>query len=450
MINILSIPSVPVNSKYPDHADDQGNPLLPGDHSRPGEISFIVNPSQLYPLHKKVDSRPSYSNLMATIEANQAWRRKRSKDIAKILLSERISGRSIADSSDSVPESSPYLEYNAGTRGDFKESNNIKDLKYAENVVNQCGKSAVWFKGVQSENFYVKKIDCRKPWCPVCGGKGGKIHNARLHAILTRSNPEKYNLRQFVFTFPESTREFFQKRENLSKGIAAAKQVTEKYFGVPVFDKLGHVKKYKLEKGAIEYLHLFGETPGVYKPHVNIHIFEDKKTRLKIEPSILESIKKDWLKKLISITGDMSLNNIDVHYSFRNNVKKNVHSIKYMCRPWSAADYAAVQDEALKKLLVLDLSGFVYVRFWGAMANCRYKDEMSLPEVKEQVESVVGEKLQFLFFAPTDVELWKDKLLFLSDGLYKIKNNSINEYRNFMECCEFFNMKQVPKPGFDF
>jgi hypothetical protein len=117
-----------------------------------------------------------------------------------------------------------------------------------------------------------------------------------------------------------------------------------------------------------------------------------------------------------------------------------------MCRPWSAADYAAVQDEALKKLLVLDLSGFVYVRFWGAMSNCRYKDEMSLPEVREQVESVVGEKLKFLFFAPTDVELWKDKLLLLSDGLYKVKKNSINEYQNFMECCGFFELKQVTSP----
>lgn len=440
MINILSIPSVPVNSKYPDQADDQGKPLLLRDHSRPGEISFIVNPSQLYPLHKKVDSRPSYSNLMATIEANQAWRRKRSKDIAKILLSERISGRSIADSSDSVPESSPYLEYNAQSRGDLEETeerNKINNLRYAENVVNQCGKSSVWFKGVQSENFYVKKIDCRKPWCPVCGGKGGKVHNSRLHAILSRVNPEKYNIRQFVFTVPDSKWLFFQTRENLSKLVAASKQTIEKFFGEPVFDKYGHVKKYKLEKGAIEYLHLFGETAGEFKPHVNVHIFEDKKARLKIEPCVLEAIKKYWLKRLVAITGDRKIESVDVHYSFRNNVKKNVHSIKYMCRPWSSADYAAVQDEALKKLLVLDLSGFVYVRFWGAMANCKYKDEMSLPEVKEQVESVVGEKLQFLFFAPTDIELWKDKLIEISDGLYVVRNKNIEE-RNFKECCDFF------------
>jgi len=380
--------------------------------------------NQFYPLkHKNPYNSPSYKTLDQDVLDHQKARQKR-KDINKFFLREKI--ESFGPGS-AAAEGFLYLEYNAQTRGVLEKQNEIFDLHYQENLINVCGKSGIWLQGQVSENFYIKKIDCRKSWCPVCGGKGGKIHNSRLHAILSRADFNKYNLRQFVFTVPESLRDFLTDRENLSKAIKSLKFVIEKFFGVPQFDKKGWVKRYKLEKGVVCYFHAFGdEDPGVYKPHFNIHVFENKTVKLKLEAAELELIKKCWLKELRKL--DLKIDVVDVHYSFRNNVKKNVHSIKYMAKPWGAVDYAAINDLDLKKFLVSEMSGFQYLRFWGSMANCKYRDEMTVPAQVQEVESQVGEKLIPLFIAPYDAEAWADKVEDLGNGLFRVKGKDCISY----------------------
>lgn len=386
----------------------------------------------------------SYRFLNDLIERNQSARRK-PKNIEKILLRERITGRSIFDSSESEPVAFPYLEYNAQTLGDLQSTGNIEDFRYAENLSNQCGKSAVHLQGVNSGNEYLKKIHCKKQWCPECGGKGGRIHKSRIHSILSRVDVDKYHLGQIVLTVPEETRAFFQERENLSRLENAAKEFAEKFYGVPVFDKEGHVKRYQLKKGVLSYLHVFGdEEPGVFKPHVNLHIFEDKRIKMKLDKAVLDTMRAFWLKKLRAITGKEELSVVDVHYSFRMSAKKKMHAIKYMSRPWSAEDYAAIEDEDLKRLLVVGMKGFLYLRFWGALANCRYRDEMSLPEIKKEVESVVGEPLKLLFVAPFDEKSWASKLELIGDDLYRIKPKySREELWNYRECMDFFTGKKL-------
>jgi len=373
---------------------------------------------------------------MATIEDHQAWR-KRKKNIAKILLSERISGRSIFDQK-SMPECSPYLEHNAQDRGDLKRDKKHNDLRYQESIVNHCGKSVVWLEGQDTGDNYLKKIECRKQWCPVCGGKGGKIHKHRLHAELKRVDVNNYNLQQSVLTVPVYLRHFFIDRENLEYLEQSAKKLTEKFFGVPVFDSKGHIKKYRLEVGVIVTTHLFGEVAGVFHPHINIQVLAKKNEKLKLDKSILKAINKFWLKKLQKF--DEKLEVVDTEYSFKTSPHRVMHALKYMCRPWSVADYEAIQDDRLKEFLVIDLSGFRYLRFWGALADKRYKDEMILPDLKDDVESVVCEKLKMLFVAPFDEVAWSGKIDLIADGLYKVrKRNSIDEEKNYKECFDFFS-----------
>ena len=385
-----------------------------------------------------------YSFLNRVIEKNQAARRE-PKNIAKILFRERITGRSIFDSSESMPVFSPYLEYNAQTLGDL-QSNDIKDdFRYVENLSNQCGKSVVWLHGVKSESMYLKKIHCKKQWCPECGGKGGRIHKSRLHSILSRVDVEKYHMAQHVLTVPAEERNFFESRENLSKLAKASKEFAEKFYGEPVFDKEGHVKRYQLKKGVISYLHVFGDKePGVFKPHINLHVFEDKRTKMKLDKAVLDAMRAYWLKKMKALTGNKELSVVDVHYSFRMSAKKKMHAIKYMSRPWSAEDYAAIKNEELKKLLVIELKGFLYLRFWGSLANCKYKDEMSLPEIKKEVESVVGEPLKMLFVAPFDEEKWASKIDLIGDDLFRLKAKySREELWNYRECMDYFTGKKL-------
>jgi hypothetical protein len=305
----------------------------------------------------------------------------------------------------------PYLEYNARTEGDF-------DLNYSLNVVSQCQKSVVWFEGESTGLHYVKKIDCRKHWCPICGGAGGTIHKNRLHSILHRFDVDEYNLRQLVLTVPENMRETFKDRENLNKLMAAGKQLIEKFFGVPVFDKKGHVKKYRLEKGAISYLHIFGDQEiGVYKPHLNIHIVENRSEKLKLSESIINSMRKYWLKKLKQF--DENIEVVDLFYSFRLQKAHKLHALKYMSRAWGPKDIENQSDE-LKTFLVRDLSGFQYLRFWGALANCNYRDEFNVQDEVENCETKCGEKLKSLMVAPFDETSWKERMVEIDQGFYLI------------------------------
>lgn len=382
-------------------------------------------PDSVYVL-KPFDSSVTflYNNFFKEISHLQDRKKNSKKDVAKQLLRERITGKWGSGSESGIT----YLEYNAQTLGDSDNYAKIKDFKYSENIVNQCQKSVIWFKGQDTENHYVKKIDCRKPWCPVCGGKGGKIHNARLHAIMSRVNVEKYNLRQIVLTVPEQIREILKSKENLSLLEKYGNEVMAKHFGEPVFDKLGHVKRYKIKKGIMSYLHLFGEEVGVFKPHLNYHVFEGKKETLKLTKEKMDLIKKDWLTKLKHFSRE--INKVDIHYSFRDSAKKVMHSIKYMSRPWSVEDYNAIEDERLKKLLVVDLCGFQYVRFLGSMANCKFKDEMELSEIKQEYESKVHEKLIPLFVASFDFMSWGSRLEEIDDGFYRVLTKKEGRLKN--------------------
>jgi hypothetical protein len=353
-----------------------------------------------------------YNSLFDECDRRSEQAHLKNRDIVKRLLRERmgVSG-------------SPYLEYNAQTRGDLEErefNREIFDLKYAENVVSQCGKSVVWFEGAESGNKYVKQVHCRKQYCPVCGGTDGKIHKNRMHSILSRLDVTEYAIRQLIFTIPADLRDKCRFRGILSWLISEVKKIIERYFGDPQFDKFGHIKKYKLKKGAIQYLHIFGDKElGVFKPHINVHIFEEKGVKLKLDESKLAAIKSAWLKVLRELGDDLM--SVDVHYSFSIGNKKNIHRVKYMSRPWSSEHYEAVDDDSLKKLLLFDLSGFQYMRFWGSMSNCRYRDEMKLSEIVESCGNKAGEKLITLFFAPFDFGAWAYCLERLDDGFFRIK-----------------------------
>lgn len=399
----------------------------PEDNKDPLNCQEFYNPSSLHEnnvYHLQGDDTFEPDRLGSGYKAVFAqFRSKKVKTLEKHLLGDRIKN-TITDYED---DGFSYLEHNALTRGDL-------EYEYKKNISKTCGCNAIWLQGIETNSKYVKQIECRKQWCPVCGGKGGNVHSSRMHSLLSRINPELYNLRQFVFTIPQSLRHAVSNREGLNYLIKSTKQTIEKFFGEPVFDALGHVKKYKLNKGVISYLHVFGETAGIFKPHINIHIIEEKNVILKLSPSILESIKKYWLKKLKKLDG--SLDVADVHYSFRNTPKRVGHALKYMCRPWSAADLDSA-PENIQKMLVMDMTGFQYLRYWGALSNCRYKDEIKPSEQAEEKESLIKEELIPLFIAPFDLKSWENKLEKIEDGFYRLKEKvTKNEEKTIQEYLE--------------
>jgi len=374
----------------------------------------------------------TYDELFRTIDQHEKVRSIRSKDVSKVLFKERISGKSISDGG----VAAPYLDYNAHTRGDF-------DLQGLISIASQCQKSVVWLEGEKSDKDYLKTIHCRKQWCPVCGGKGGVVHKSRINSILKRVDVDKYNLRQLVLTLPDSIWSKMESRENLSLLFVYAKQLVEKFFGVPVFDKKGHVKRYVLENGVISYLHLFGdEQHGILKPHINLHILENSNIKLKLDQAFINSIKKYWLKKLKLF--DETLAIADVHYKFRIQKAHKLHAIKYMTKPWSCEDFEAIKNDDLKKLLVVDMSGFRYLRFWGSVSNCSYRDDMDISEIKNECESIIDEKLIVKFVAPFNFKSWENRLIKIDDGFYEVRSK--NEQSEIAERKrEIWNRFEEPK-----
>ena len=377
------------------------------------------------------------THLFQDIEEHQAARKRNSLNIAKILLKERISGRSIADM---VPEFALYLDSNALTRGKTKDEvtleeykNEISELRYKENLVNVCGKQVVWLSGEQSAQYFLKKIDCKKAYCPICGGKDGKIHKSRQHSVFSRVDLEKYNIQQLILTMPLEVRLKFQNLVNLNSLIGKSKKLTEKFFGVPVFNKYGKFVRFKMKNGVIFNMHLVGDKKlGLFNPHINIQILIDKKENPLVSKLKLQEIKDAWLKILQEF--DSSLFRADAHYSVRRLMREKLGSIKYMCKSWGVENYAAIgENEALKKFLVLELSGFQYIRFWGSLANCKYKDEMSLPEVIQECEKKINEKLIRLFMAPYDHDSWKDKIEEIEDGFYMVKSKFSKDFEDYQK-----------------
>jgi len=315
----------------------------------------------------------------------------------------------------------PYLEDNALTWG-------VEDFEYKKNIIGQCQKLVVWFQGESTGMNYIKKIECRKLWCPDCGGKGGAVHKNRMHAILRRFDVDKYNIRQLVLTVPDVLWPDLQNKEILNKMIGYSKDLVSKFFGTPIFDKKGFVKKYKLEKGVVFYLHMFGdEERGVFKPHFNIHILENRKEKLHLSESIINAIKKYWLKKVRSLKPE--IDNINIHYKFRITKPHKLHAIKYMSRPWGADDFEK-SDESLQKFLVIEMNGFQYLRFWGALSNCNYADNFDIQEEKENAENKCGEKLIITGIAPFDEKSWIKRMVMIDKGFFLImrKEKEVNNH----------------------
>jgi hypothetical protein len=319
----------------------------------------------------------------------------------------------------------PYLDIYActGGVGDECEENGCLDsgeeLSREEQYLKEynrmyaCGKTAALMSTEQFQD-YLHRLDCKKPWCKRCGGKGGKIHKARKQAVRRRLNLEAYDLRQFVFTVPEEYRKNFQSRFGLNQLFSAVNRIIKKRFGK--------------ECGAVSYVHLFGDKDGsVFNPHINVHVREKCGVRLKVDESFLGGIRTSWKKALIGM-GCTGIKLVDVHYSFRIKMTHKAHSVKYMSRPtWDAETLETMNDE-LKQFLLLDLKGFQYIRFWGELANCNYREDAAgeLQEAREHGESLLGEKLfvRAIVHCNIDEMLKRDDIEKVGDGFYRVRKET--------------------------
>lgn len=310
----------------------------------------------------------------------------------------------------------PYLDLYAWNRGvgeerdvDEEKGSTIEeeyDLEF--NRFHACGHTAV-ILGSDTFDDYFHPLDCRKAWCPVCGGKGGRVHKARKKAIRKRIDIETNNLRYFVFTVPEEYRGKFKSRKGLNQLFKGVKGVVKKYLGE--------------KKGAVASVHLYGDKDKAkFNPHINVLIPESLSVKLKIQSEMLDEIKKSWLRSLVGM-GCAGCDVVDVFYEFRIKAAHKGHVIKYVVRPTWDGETLSVIDEPERWFLVLGLKGFQYIRFWGDLSNRKYREGAveTIKEAIEASEAMLGVKLHFRGVCTVNiVEMIKNgQIEKVGEGLYK-------------------------------
>jgi hypothetical protein len=310
----------------------------------------------------------------------------------------------------------PYLDLQAWTGGVVQEevfededcSRIEREYDHEYGMVYACGHSAVML-GSDTFDDYYHPLDCRRAWCPVCGGKEGRVHQARKKAVRKRLDIVKNNLRYFVFTVPNEYRNKFKSRKGLNQLFKGVKGIVKKYLGE--------------NKGVAASIHLYGDKDkSKFNPHINVLIPELLSVKLKIQPEMLEEIKKSWLRSLIGMGCD-GCKVVDVFYEFRIKAAHKGHVIKYVVRPTWDNETLSLIEESERWFLVLGLKGFQYIRFWGDLANCKYREGTmeTIEEAIEESEKIAGKKLYFRGICNVNIpEMLKKGLIEkVGEGLYK-------------------------------
>lgn len=366
-------------------------------------------------------------------------------DISKVLLRQRITGGWSRGA---------YLDSN-DQRGGVTCPDEIlrTDLKKEIEKTRFCGRKNVWLRGEETGLYYSVLIRCGKQWCPICGGsskRGGRkglVHERRKSSILRRIDTKQIGLRQFIFTLPDVLWGEFASKDKLNQMFAASKRLVERFFGE-------HLKgeKYKLNYGVIAYLHVFGDKEtGVFKPHINVHLVEARGTDLFLAKEVIDAMRKSWRRALRGL--GYSNNSVNCHYSYANTERKILHKIRYMCRPWSEKDFFSA-DEKTQQLLALDLKSFQYLRFWGALANCNYKDGEFFPGQTEP-ERTIKENLKILttydyekekivpIVSDWVPEAWGDALELVDCDFYFINREKLKKNKDLERMLEGLDRCQV-------
>lgn len=407
-----------------------------------------------YPINKikKDESKQGYKSFFSQVREYVHNKKTKKKDLSKELLKQRIRHEWEKIS----PEVPSYPDSNASTWGD-DDQDEYSELKsklndptltpearksiqydYELEKPGMCMNKSATMLGKETGSIYYIPVQCRKPWCPDCGGWGGHIHMNRVEGVTKRVNLSIYQLQQLILTIPESDRKIFMSKEMLNKLFQESKNLTAYFFGQAVYDAKGHIKKYKLNVPAAAYLHLFGDPikdqkgkyirdpegkvqhDGKFHPHINIQIYREGHGVLRLTKERLDAIKEYWEKCLVRL--GCKSPTVNLRYSFITKNAKKYTAIKYMAKSFGRLEFDATCQE-VKDLLVLGLKSFKFIRFWGDMANSVYADRMNMREEKEKAEDQVNEEMEMLGVG--EVDLTNPNIERIARNLYRLKGSEL-------------------------
>ncbi len=219
-----------------------------------------------------------------------------------------------------------------------------------------CGRKAI---ALQCANGHQKRVrmTCHLEICPTCGEKRSLAHRKRYTRALDRLLWAPV-LGYMVFTLPKEVSDSLPSKAELSKIEKEAVKIVKDNFNTP-----GCMVRAHLMGNEIEKLHI----------HVNV-LFPiiDTNGTGRVSKETLDTLRKQWTE-IVNKQFNLSVKMTNVFYKFDTNHRKMKHKIKYVTRAVVVAEkFLSLSNEA--KHWYLSLSGWHNTRWYGKLANCKYKD----------------------------------------------------------------------------
>lgn len=222
--------------------------------------------------------------------------------------------------------------------------------------VHFCGSKAVSLKCSNGHQKMVR-MTCHKEICPRCGQKGSLAHRERYLRAMDRLIWSSI-LGYMVFTLPREVSDLMPSKKQLSKIEKEAVRIVQDNFNTP---------------GCMARIHFMGEEIEHLHIHVNV-LFPIIDTNGKgvVEQATLCNIRQRWTT-FVNQTFNLNNNITNVFYKFKTSQVKMRHVIKYVTRPVVTAEkFLSLSNEA--KHWYLSLAGWHNTRWYGQLANCKYKE----------------------------------------------------------------------------
>lgn len=221
--------------------------------------------------------------------------------------------------------------------------------------IESCGQKAVLLSCPNGHRKVVR-ITCHSEICEKCGRKGSLAHRERYTRAMDRLLWSPV-LGYMVFTLPREVSDAMPSREQLSRIGKEAVRITQENFSTP---------------GCMSRIHLMGEEKGHLHIHVNVLFpITDTGGKGEVPQATLDDIRKHWTT-FVNQTFGLSKEIMNVFYKFKASEIKMRHAIKYVTR--AVVDdkkFLSLPDET--KRWYLSLAGWHNTRWYGQLANCKYK-----------------------------------------------------------------------------
>ena len=219
-----------------------------------------------------------------------------------------------------------------------------------------CGLRAV---ALACSNGHQKRVrmTCHKEICPRCGAKGSLAHRERYLRALDRLLWAPV-LGYMVFTLPREVSDLMPSRKQLSKIEKEAVEIVKANFDTP---------------GCMARVHFMGEEIEHLHIHINVLFpIVAASGKGQVPQETLNNIRQLWTV-FINQTFNLQNNATNVFYKFATTPEKMRHKVKYVTRAVVVAEkFLSLSNEA--KHWYLSLTGWHNTRWYGQLANCKYKE----------------------------------------------------------------------------